>query len=210
MVQPKELAKVSLGAGEIAAIKQYMAGGAPYWSRLSLALCIRLIDLESRRGEARDVLDEIEALEGLRAPLNTKPAAPFRRPPLKGFWHKHFSTSRHFVRNIGERWGIAKGGNKELRAMIEESGSQSGSDIEKMIMRTVHRFVIGGASDRSQANRLTGDWIIFAKNKGGENVYLDLATHEEGQNAPDQLVQKLIEGSEAEFPEVFAEILATP
>lgn len=92
--------------------------------------------------------------------------------------------------------------------MIEESGSQSGSDIEKMIMRTAHRFVMGGASDRSQANRLTGDWIIFAKNKGGENVYLDLATHEEGQNAPDKLIQKLIEGSAVEFPAVFAEILA--
>lgn len=93
--------------------------------------------------------------------------------------------------------------------MIEESGSQTGPDIERMIMLVSHRFVMGGASDRSQANRLTGDWIIFAKNKSGENVYLDLAKHEEGQNAPDQLVQKLIEGSAAEYPEVFAEILAT-
>ena len=208
MGKPGKLAKVNLGADEIAAIKQYMAGGAPYWSRLSIALCIRLIDLERRHGEAWDVLEEIEALEGLRAPLNTKPPTAFRKPPLKGFWYKHFSTSRHFVRNIGERWGVAAGGNKDLRAMIEDCGFRAEANMEKMIALVTHRFVMGGASDRSQANRLTGDWIIFAKNGNGENVYLDLASHEEAQKAPEQLVLKLVEGSAVEFPEVFAEIPA--
>lgn len=204
MDQPRGNASVSLGANEIAAIKQYVAAGAPYWKRLSLAMCIRLIDIEKRHGEARDVLDEIDALEGLRQPLNTKPATAFRRPPLKGFWHKHFSTPRHFIRNIGERWGMANGGNKDLGTMIAESASCSGPNIQELIKHTTHCLVIGGASDRSQANRLTGDWIIFAKNKNGENVYLDLATHEEGQKAPEKLLKKLIEGSAAEFPDVFA------
>jgi hypothetical protein len=207
--QAGQSAKASLSADEIAAIKQYTARNAPYWERLSLALCIRLMDLESRRGEVQDVIDEIESLEGLRRPLNTKPAAPFRKPPLKGLWHKHFSTSRHIIHNIGERWGMATGGNKDLDAMITEAGLQSGSDMQAVISRVVHRFVIDGASDRSQATRMTGDWIIFAKNQSNENIYLDLATHKEGRTAPEKLLQKLADGSSIEFPEVFSKLSAS-
>jgi hypothetical protein len=65
----------------------------------------------------------------------------------------------------------------------------------------VHRFTIGGISERADAGRLTGDWIIFGK-RDGQNYYLDLATHEEGDD-PEQLLQKLRVSGQIDFPFLF-------
>jgi hypothetical protein len=67
----------------------------------------------------------------------------------------------------------------------------------------VHRLYVDGFEERA-AQRLTGDWIIFAKHDG-QNYYLDLATHEEaqGQANSERLMQKLRDGSRAEFRFLF-------
>ena len=63
------------------------------------------------------------------------------------------------------------------------------------------RIWIGGCENRTAARKLTGDWIIFAK-QDGKNYYLDVATHEEGSD-PDTLYRKLQDGSQAEFEFLF-------
>jgi hypothetical protein len=68
----------------------------------------------------------------------------------------------------------------------------------------VHRLNVDGLEERALAQRLTGDWIIFAK-RDGENYYLDLATHEEAEGPAnsERLMQKLQAGCQSEFPFLF-------
>lgn len=107
-------------------------------------------------------------------------------------------------RNIGERWNIARGeGNRDLDTMIQKVVSEQGHNPAMWHKLLAHRFVMDGVEERSEANQLTGDWIIFAKH-GGNNYYLDLATHEKGEveKAPD-LLDKLRNGSSMDFPFLF-------
>ncbi|MCR4523384.1 MULTISPECIES: hypothetical protein [Bosea] len=200
--QQSDMVQFSLDVCEIDTIKRYIANDAPYWSRLSLAFCLRLANLEKVYGEARDVFDEIDSLEGLRPPGITKAATIFKRGALKGLWHKHFYSSRHIIRNFGERWNLGRNGNADLNNMITEAMKDCGEQPSIWPGAIAHRIVIGGLEDRSAARRMTGDWIIFAKNSVGENIYLDLATHEEGRRA-DVLLEKLRMGNAGEFPELF-------
>jgi hypothetical protein len=57
--------------------------------------------------------------------------------------------------------------------------------------------------DRDAVRRMTGDWIIFAKHEG-QNFYLGLGTHDAATREPDALYRRLRQGSEWEFPFLFA------
>jgi hypothetical protein len=186
---------------ELARLKLELLHGAPYASRVSLGLAMRLVQHPNERPA---VLREIDALEGLR-PATTTKIGQFKYAPLAPFWHKHFFSPRHVLRNIGERWNIARGqGNRDLDSVLSEVASKYGDDPTRWPRALVHRLYVGGFEERAAAQRLTGDWIIFAKHDG-QNYYLDLATHEEaqGQANSERLMQKLRVGGRAEFPFLF-------
>ena len=194
--------KVSLTFEEIGELKRKYLNGAAYSARMSLAFVIRLMQIRQDRGEDRFVIREIDELEHVCSSTSaTKGAAQFKRPPLHPLWHKHFSTPRHLMRNIGVRWALDGEGNRDLMQVIGDAATKFGHLPEVWPNYLIHRLVVGGIQDRVEKKRMTGDWIIFAKHEG-KNYYLDLATHEEGRNA-DQLLVKLREGSEAEFPFLF-------
>ncbi len=194
-------ATISFDLDDLARLKSHVANGRPYAQRLSTGLAIRL--LTTAQNDAPFVLAAIDALEGLRAERNVKPASQFRRPPLFPLWHRHFFAPRHMIRNIGERWGIARGqGNRDLDRMIERVANDHGDDPDLWQGVLAHRFA-NGYVERSLAGRLTGDWIIFAEQEG-LRYYLDLATHEEGEPAnAARLLIKLKGSASAEFPFVF-------
>lgn len=197
--------RLSLSAGEVAWLKNEAVRGKPYADRVSMALAFRLLGAPESGLDAWAVLDELDHLEGIKGTSRTKGACPFRRPPLKPLWHKHFSSARHVGRNIGVRWNLGGNGNKDLDAMLHEVARDYGDDPESWPKMLAHR-IVEGYSERMRRG-LTGDWIIFGVHEG-RNYYLDLATHEEGtpENA-DRLFAKLQQGSAAEFPFLF-EILA--
>jgi hypothetical protein len=151
------------------------------------------------------VYHERDALEGLRPETTTKRAEQFKYVPLAPFWHKHFFSPCHALRNIGERWNIARGqGNRALDCVLSETATKYGDDPTKWPRELVHRLFVGGFAERADARRLTGDWIIFAKHDG-QHYYLDLATHEEAECPAnsERLMQKLMAGSRTEFPFLF-------
>jgi hypothetical protein len=199
-----ETALASFSLEEWAEIKRAIANGAPYANRMSIGLAIRL-SRPQHESEQLGVLREIDALEGLRPETRTKRAEQFKHPPLAPLWHKHFYSPRHMLRNLGDRWNIARGrGNDDLDSLLSGIAADCGDDPARWPRELIHRFIIGGLRERADTRRLTGDWIIFAKHKG-QNYYLDLATHEEG-NGPvssEHLMQKLRAGSRAEFPFLF-------
>ncbi|MBA4233757.1 MAG: hypothetical protein C0465_24585 [Ralstonia sp.] len=86
--------------------------------------------------------------------------------------------------------------------MIKRIANDHGHDPDLWQGVLAHHFA-NGYVERSQAGRLTGDWIIFAEHEG-VRYYLDLATHEEGlaENAA-RLLKKLQNSAAAEFPFAF-------
>ena len=196
-----ELAKISFSLDELAALKRGAAQERPYAQRLSTGLIIRL--LTTAKDDAPYVLDAIDALEGVRSHSGIKSASPFLHPPLSPLWHQHYFAPRHMIRNVGERWGIARGkGNTELDQMIARVANEHGQDPDIWPGVLARQFA-DGYVERSQAGRLTGDWIVFAEHEGSR-YYLDLALHEEGFGArAEHLLIKLRCSAAAEFPFVF-------
>ncbi|OJB16921.1 hypothetical protein BGV53_16815 [Burkholderia ubonensis] len=193
---------VSLTLDEIADLKATAVRGRAYAPRVSIALAVRLLDKTDRYFDPFAVLNELDYLEGISPTSRTKRESPFKGPHLQPFWHKHFSSARHLFRNIGIRWNLVDGGNRDLDRMFRELVDTYGEHPERWQAYLVHRLLVGGYEERAQRG-LIGDWIIYAKHEGA-NYYLDLATHEEGeQEHAEQLSKKLRDGCFAEFPFVF-------
>ncbi len=182
---------------EIRNLKTQALRGRSYADRVSLGFLSRLSTYEY----PFSVIDELDYLEGHSKTTLTKPAAQFRHP-LYPFWHKHFTTPRHLVRNLNIRWGMDKGGNRDLENLIEDIAQKYGDNCDEWPNYLADELVMGGYRDRSKRG-LTGNWIIYAQ-YSGLNYYLDLATHQEavGGNAT-RLLEKLHNSAHAEFPFCF-------
>lgn len=189
----------------------------PYAQRISFALSMRLAQMYADRGAYFDVLAELDFLEGFCEASPAVAATQFKHPPLYPLWHKHFSTARHLVRNLIIRWGLDSGGNRDLDKLIREVAEEYGDDPNMWPMILAHRLTVDGFEDRAcmgagavvrecqsgekRERGLTGDWIIYGKHSG-QNYYLDLASHAEGEH-PEELYEKLRKGCAAEFPFLF-------
>jgi hypothetical protein len=130
------------------------------------------------------VINEIESLEG-GPKSQLKPAARFRKPPLKGLWHKHYLPDGLFamaqnLQNALSTYGIPW--FQEQVRLAEESGEQRylhATDVAA-IRSITDDAVSGNWARRSAAGRLTGEWIVFAK-KDNVNFYLCLGSHKDDQ-----------------------------
>lgn len=122
------------------------------------------------------VIAEIKHLEGVGPPMQTKPASVFRGNVLKGLWHKHFfvnhpSAAAHNILNQLGANGLSK--------IVDEvmDPKKSSTITKEMINEVANRVVSETLSERADAGKLTGEWIVFAK-ENGQNYYLSINTHE--------------------------------
>ena len=140
------------------------------------------------------IYDEIGHLEGApkSRPTSTKPAARFKRAPLRGLWHKHYTSSRSIVKNLINHWT-----DEKLETLASGVSQPRPDDLDALAGFISHRLVIDGYRDRSEAQQLTGEWIVFAK-QDGRNYYLTLGTHTEAEDA----IVARCAAALAEFPEV--------
>jgi hypothetical protein len=132
----EETTRISMTIDELSAFKGLLTGDASFADRISLGLAMQLAWLQQTTRDDQAVLFEIQHLEQ-GVPTTTKPAEPFKHnTPLWPFWHKHFFSSSHLLRNVGERWNIARRcrsdrerrGNRDFDAMIKQVASEQGHD----------------------------------------------------------------------------------
>jgi hypothetical protein len=198
----EQMVSVSLDREQLNKLKREVVRGRSYWDRISIALAFRLLDKSDPYFNYFSVLDELDYLEGIRPTSRTKAEEQFRKRPLHPLWHKHFFLAKHVLRNVGVRWNLHNGGNKDHTKMLDEVAKNYGESPEVWPNYLAHRLVAQGFEERLRRG-LTGDWIIFAKHDG-KNFYLDLAIHEEGEECrADALLQRIRNGSHAEFPFLF-------
>lgn len=149
---------------------------------------------EVNRIDPVHVIVEMKALEG-KGPSFTKPETEFRGQHLRGLWHKHFlpplpSAIAHNILNQ-----LGKNG---LRNIADEVFGPHMGEIctKEMLDEFTTKAVTGSLSQRSDDNRLTGEWIVFAK-EGGQNYYLGVWSHTQED---EQIVSSLKAGCLHEFP----------
>lgn len=213
----KEGRWVNLSRDEMGILKRQILMDRPYADRVSFAMAVRISGMPARGLDSFAVFDELDFLEGRRSVSCSVAATQFKHPPLFPFWHKHFWSARHIARNLIVRWGLDRGGNRDLDKLIDSVASEFGDDPEVWPGMLADKLVMGGFHERARSGQaatvreipfgrrrgygLTGDWIIYGKHSG-KNYYLDMASHTEGE-APGALMSKLRHGSAAEFPFCF-------
>jgi len=136
--------------------------------------------------EPFQVARQIEALENPKTLSGTKPPTQFLNPPLRGLWHKHFFDAHFIPHNLRNHWS----GNRLQKLVEEVCGPKKSGPTKEMVNELVHRLVHGAMEDRNSAEKLTGEWIIFAKHND-QNYYLCLARHDEGDEAIYSRIEQL-------------------
>ncbi|RBB35693.1 hypothetical protein DPV79_27105 [Burkholderia reimsis] len=140
--------------------------------------------------DPRFVLEELKSLEGQpNGALNTKPPSEFSQAPLKGLWHKHFFSDLFVEQNIATQMTP-----KKLTEVVNRVADPARSSVitKDMIRELVHEVTEGALLERESQNKLTGEWIVFAKHSG-QNYYLTIAKHPAGRAAGDQAIFNEIE-----------------
>lgn len=142
-----------------------------------------IINFEINGIDPRHIVDEIKRLEALGDGY-TKVATQFKRPPLHPLWHQHYFSAHYLIDNIQNE--LRKNGTWD--AIFQKSLGLEGSKITKeQIQKLVHETVEGTIQKRSDETRVTGEWLVFSREKTG-NIYLCLATHTTGdQNIYDKV-----------------------
>lgn len=151
------------------------------------------------RGFVDDILQEVEALEGQRI-SNTKKPSKYRKPPLQGFWHKHFFLADYYMVNICHHLQTLTGDHKKLEEIVKHT-QKLHKDPEARFRAFVGQLIAGSYEERAGRHKLTGEWIVFAKYEN-RNYYLTLAEHNEGNEV---IYRRLWQGCQPEFPFLFNE-----
>ncbi|KQZ35115.1 hypothetical protein [Duganella sp. Root1480D1] len=165
-VEPEELAKYAAAKG----LEELIPG------RYSSLFVFNLMNLERVfLIDASPVIKEIMQLEGLGDGLQMKPATEFRGSQLKGLWHQHFfvvhpSAMAHNIQNH-----LGKHGLERLVAKMLPLGEVV---TEAALNALTNAIVTESLEKRANAQKLTGEWIVFAK-QHGKNYYLSIETHQQ-------------------------------
>lgn len=88
---------------------------------------------------------------------------------------------------------------KSLEDIVSKVTQSNKLDKKEKIRDLVSLIVEGSYEKRASQQKLTGEWIIYAKYQS-KNYYLTLAQHDEGD---DVIHQRIIEGCQADFPFLF-------
>lgn len=151
----------------------------------------------NERGIASEILIEIAALEG-QGSSYTKPEKQFRHLPLKGLWHKHFLFGEFIAENIRNHLLTRTGGTEKLEHIVNQVLSSQKSQKE-MTRDLARQIVEGSYEERANNQKITGEWIVFAKyNK--QNYYLTLAAHGEKDEV---IYQRVFQDCASKFPFLF-------
>jgi hypothetical protein len=127
----------------------------------------------SRTADMHSICDQIGHLENPSgAAFGTKPAQQFKNLPLKGLWHQHWFEARFMARNL------MNDAHSEAARRIFQDMADAPNRGDNPV-RYVHELVIGGYERRFGNDKMTGEWIVYAK-VDDVNYYLTLGTHAEG------------------------------
>jgi hypothetical protein len=153
-----------------------------------------IINFEWNGIDPRQVINEIKRLENISDDGYTKKATQFKHDPLHPLWHQHYFSSHYIVPNIQNEI------NKNFKNIWDKSMGVENSIIEqKHINKLVDNMVNGTIEKRINEKKITGEWLIFSKEKTG-NIYLCMATHTNTKTEDQEIYNKLDYCCQYQFP----------
>jgi hypothetical protein len=137
------------------------------------------------------VIDEIKSLEKLKI-SRTKKAAQFKRPALRGLWHKHYmngdvASLAQNVQNALNEYGIPFVEEKIREAQVAgEERLVTKEDVPKI----ANDVLRNNLARRSSEGKLTGEWIVYAQHEN-QTFYLCLAKHSDGDEKIREKIERI-------------------
>jgi hypothetical protein len=140
------------------------------------------IQLSEFGGDVLGISDTIKALEGAGTRSHVKPPELFEHPPLEGLWHSHYFTARFMERNVVNHFKKVLGDEHQrsewgadVQLILDTT-----TDLKQALSQVAGRDVPGHYRARANADELTGEWVVYAKDTSGKNHYLCVAEHHAG------------------------------
>lgn len=126
-----------------------------------------------------DLTQPIKVLEGLSSFDGTGPEEIFKRAPLTGLYKKHFTSPRFLVKNLSN-FSQSEFGKKHFQRKWEEAARENESGVfdEAFARHIAHHMTLDPVRIKSEAGRMTGEWLVFHKHEG-KNYYLTFGAHDE-------------------------------
>ncbi len=125
------------------------------------------------RYDSDQIVDEVAFLEGHHGRSSkTKAAKLFRKTPLQGYWHKHFSQANYMAKNL---WNEMLRDKTLPKFFTEHAGETMTPENARLLTQ---KLVSENYFRRMNEARLTGEWIIF-EDESQSRRYITLANHAE-------------------------------
>jgi len=186
---------ISSGDAPFAASTRGFLDRAVVTGRYSAGL-VRQFDahVANRSANIFQIFSEIAGLEGVGTakPSRTKPPSEFKGRWLNGLWHKHYTQASFLATNLLLHWK----GDKLLSLIKSSYGGREFFD-EQAAKELSYRFVHDGYLERSNNSKLTGEWLVFAK-QDSKAYYLTLGSHTE----EDEAIWRRCKACAPEFPDL--------
>jgi hypothetical protein len=115
-----------------------------------------------------EVLKSIHNLEAGEPHSGIKPATPFKNPPLKGLWHKHYFSAHFLVANMS----LALGKNG-LEKLVKEVMDPKKSSIitREMIRELAYRVTHEPVEERDRQGKSPADGSSSRSTAGEVSIY---------------------------------------
>lgn len=117
------------------------------------------------------VIDQVRALEGAGSACGMKPATQFKHAPLAGLYHQHFFAPQFLAQNM-----LNQLGRKGIEKIFWEVAQGREVMTEEILRELSTRLTVEQFEQRADQQKLTGEWIVFAKHNG-QNYYLTISRH---------------------------------
>jgi hypothetical protein len=180
---------------DLAMFRDLYLGTSELASRMSELLWLDIHTWETAYGiNASEVLQVIQDLEHGETGSRAKPATRFKKPPLKGLWHKHVFSARFIPKNISLALT-----NGRLRKIVTDVVGTDGSPFTmEKIVELRDRVIENPFRERAAANKLTGEWIVYLAHDA-KNYYLCCGAHNDG----DQFIYvRIAQHCRRDFPDL--------
>lgn len=167
--------------------------------RYSVLLLLDLFCMFKEGLPSARVIDEIIMLEEGACQSRLKPPTQFKYPPLRGLWHKHFLFNVLTTIAKSTQIGLKSILTKQVRKDLYSARKEGEQVVRAYIKKITHDMVHNQYERQANAQKLTGEWLIYAEHKG-KNYYLCLGGHDKSEGQHENLRKMIDNVACQEFP----------
>lgn len=165
--------------------------------RISLLLCASMVAHDEKYDLGLAIFEAILEVEHGVSLTGTKQPSAFKRPPLMGLWHKHFTDARFLA------WNYEYAARRSERLAIAEKVLPTllGLPVEEQARIFVEKVWAQPLERRFAERKATGEWLVYFK-RGDTTYYLTCCKHRTARKDQERLLHEILTVCPIDFPEI--------